>query len=143
MPSRQHEITRDKHERMLHSLVVLRRILTMRDRRKRDDDEIAVIMGDLEFLESVLEFSATWNGVPTVHFFPGAHDSEALIKYITENGMTRLGGFFVKPFVEVAKELRAIGSAYPPILRKLYESYYVATIPNGSNGKFMKVDIEV
>jgi hypothetical protein len=64
------------------------------------------------------------------------------MKYIIENDMMRLGGFFKKPFVETAKELRAIGSAYPPVLRKLYEGYYLATIPNG-NAKFLKVDIEI
>jgi hypothetical protein len=65
------------------------------------------------------------------------------VKYLAENNMTKLGGFFAKPFVETAKQLRAIGAAYPSVLRKLYESYYVATIPNGASGKLMKVDIEI
>jgi hypothetical protein len=140
MQPRQHEITRDAHRHMEQSLNTLRRMLTMRDHKRRDDDEVAVIMGDLEFLEHVLEFSATWNGVPTMQFFPGGHDNAELVKYFTENNMTRLGGFFARQFVDVAKELRALGSAYPSILRKLYESYYVVTIPKG---KSLKVDIEI
>lgn len=79
----------------------------------------------IRLLEHVLEFSSTWNGVLTEHFFP---ESPKLRAYLASNGMLRIGGFFSKPFVEVSRELRQMEAEYPFLLQKLYEAYYLRPV---------------
>lgn len=89
---------------------------------------MAQFQKDVDFLERVLEFSATWNGVPTMHFFP---DSD-IKSFLRENNMLRLGGFFSKPFFQVSKDLARIGVEYPFLLKRLYEGYYVRSLRNAT-----------
>lgn len=94
-------------------------------RKEFSAQEIAVFNKDLDFLEHVLQFSATWNGVPTTLFFP---DLSNIKSFLQKNEMMNLGGLFSKPFFQVSKELHRIGAEYPFLLKKLYEAYYVRTL---------------
>lgn len=122
---RQHDITRDEHTRMVQSLSTARSYLKSARRRPYPEEEIAAMLERLNFLQHVLEFSATWNGVLTELFFP---ETETIQRYLKENDLHRLGNFFDKPFAAASKELRTINSEYPLLLKKLYEAYYLRTM---------------
>jgi hypothetical protein len=107
---------------MRQTIFSVRSNLTSRTRKKHTDDEPSSTLAHLDFLEHVLEFSATWNGVETMEFF---QDAPQVQEYLSTREMLRLGGFFSKQFVQVSKELREIGVEYPPLLRKLFEGYYL------------------
>jgi hypothetical protein len=128
---RQHVITRVEHTRMVASLTIVRSYLRSSHRKKTSEEETVRDLGKLDFLEHVLEFSSTWNGVETKEFFP---ESSKILSYLEVAGMLRLGGFFARPFSEVSKELRILGFEYPLLLKKLYEAYYLRTLKKSASG---------
>lgn len=124
MEKRQHTTTREEHERMVQSLVTVRTYLKVRNkhRQHQTEEEIKEINAQINFLEHVLEFSATWNGVETQMFFPSLSPMKT---FLCTRKLLRLGEFFQRPFAEISSELRGIGSEYPLLLKKLYEAYYL------------------
>ncbi len=115
---------------MKESLSAARTYLLSGDERKSvSHSEAEVLAKNIKLLEHVLQFSATWNGVPTGHFFPR---SPELSEYLSSHDASRLGEFFAKPFAERSKELRAVDAKYPSLLKKLYEEYYLRTIQQGA-----------
>lgn len=108
---------------MKDALINVRRHFKPSVRAKLSADKVTEIMRQLDYLEHVLEFSATWNGVVTADYFP---DEEKIREYLRSRDISRLGKFFANPFTDVAKELHAIGAEYPLLFRKLYEEYYLS-----------------
>lgn len=127
MHHRQHDATRAENMRMIHSLATARRSLTTGHKRKFHDDEVAIVLGQLAFLEHVLEFSATWNGVESQEFFP---DKPLVADYLKSHKMLRLKAFFERNVREVANELKGIGVQYPFLLEKLHHEFYQRTFQN-------------
>jgi hypothetical protein len=122
---RQHDLVRNEHAQMMYSLFTVKMYLRKQHRKDITAEQIVAINKHLDFLEHVLEFSATWNGVPTMLFFPELSNIKS---FLQKNDMLRLGGFFSKPFFQVSKDLHQIGGEYPFLLKKLYEAYYVRTL---------------
>ncbi len=125
MEAKQHDVTRDEHTRMAQSLLTVRLHLRSKHNKSLSEEETARAMESLDFLNRVLEFSASWNGVKTQEFFPEVPQVQ---EYLHTHDMERLGQFFAKQFADVSKELRQIGVEYPALLKKLYEAYYLRTL---------------
>lgn len=124
---------RNEHAQMIYSLLTARQYLKNKHRKELTAEQIAAFTQDLDFLEQVLEFSATWNGVQTTHFFP---ELSNIKNFLEKNDMLRLGRFFSQPFFQVSKDLHRIGGEYPLVLKKLYEAYYVRTLHKKANPSF-------
>lgn len=121
---RQHDITRNENDRMRESITTVRTYLKSVTQKKLTETEAEENAKLLDYLEHVLEFSATWNGVPTTDFFP---DEPTVRTHLSSQEMLRLGGFFGKPFAEVSIALRKVDAEYPLLLQKLYEAYHLGS----------------
>ncbi len=110
---------------MRKTLEAVRTTHTLHEKDAASADEAAQMIGHIDFLDRVLEFSATWNGVPTNHFFP---DLPQVRIYLAENRMLRLGEFFAKPYAQVSRELRKIDVEYPSLLKEMYQAYYLCRL---------------
>jgi hypothetical protein len=118
-----HDVTREEHTRMKQSLETVR--AHFRHKKKLSEVERQNIDKGIDFLDHVLEFSGTWNGVETKEFFPADEGMQAFLK---AGGIERLGAFFAKPYSELSQTLRAGSLAYPPVLQKIYEAYFLQSI---------------
>jgi hypothetical protein len=118
---RLHDLVRNEHAQMMYTVLKTRMYLE-KHHKDLTSEQLVAFNKHLDFLTHVLEFSATWNGVLTMHFFP---ELSNIRSFLQKNNMLRLGGFFSKPFFQVAKDLKGIGAEYPFLLKKLYEAYYV------------------
>jgi hypothetical protein len=132
LEARQHDIIRDEHTRMKQSLITVGTFLRSGHRKKHQGSQTEAEIELLVFLDRVLEFSSTWNGVETKEFFP---PSPKIEEYLNANDMHRLGKFFSRQFIDVSKALRVVGIEYPLLLKKLYEAYYLRTLRRGSTPK--------
>ena len=121
LEKRHYHVIREEHERMMLALRVARSHFHNQHKRhpeKNVEEQLKLI----DFLEHVLEFSSTWNGVETKEFFTQQPHVHA---FLYANNMHRLGEFFARPYATVSKELHARGSEYPVLLKKLYEAYFL------------------